>query len=155
MPTILTTQHRPRKESYSVTALVALDEETPVVISTPRNESNTQYDFLDFILYLITNNYLVAGDKLVLDNASVHGGKETEPLLTSLLQLAQIELVYLPTYSPELNPCEFVFSQTKRHLRENRTEKSLYEELIISFFKMTAMNIARYYHKCFVDFNPI
>ena len=76
---------------------MVLDKDTPVVISISRNELNTQYNFFDFILYLITNNYFVASNKLVLDNALVHDGKETEPLLTSLLQLAQIELIYLLT----------------------------------------------------------
>ncbi len=29
-------------------------------------------------------------------------------------------MCFLPTYSPELNPCEFVFAQCKQYLRYHR-----------------------------------
>ena len=149
------TRHRPRKESYSVTALVSLNEKTSVVMSTPRKESNSQYDFLAFVLYLLSNKHLVSGDKLMLDNASVHNGKEMEPLLKSILTAAGVELVFLPTYLLELNLCEFVFMMAKRHLRENRTESSLFKEIITAFSKIKISNVSRFYRKCYLTGNPV
>ena len=50
---------------------------------------------------------------LVMDNAPVHMG----PRVRDALHRIGVEPVYLPPYSPELNPCEMVFSQVKRGLR--------------------------------------
>ena len=52
---------------------------------------------------------------IVLDNAKVHHGSR----LASLCDAANFLLIYLPPYSPDLNPIEKVFlvlkSQPKRH----------------------------------------
>lgn len=129
--------------------MASLDSITPVVISPPRVESNSQYDFMEFIVYLIENNYLMAGDKLIMDNASIHGGKDTQPLLETLLSVADVELIYLPTYSPELNPCELVFMKVKRRLREFRTERSLKTEILEAFATVTSENVHNFYRKCY------
>ena len=135
--------------------MVSLNEIHPVVISNPRIESNTQFDYLNFIVYLIQNKYLVQGDILVVDNASVHGGKETSDMLETLLRLAGVIVVYLPTYSPELNPCELVFMKVKRYIREHRTEKSLFLEIIQAFAEVDLMNVKRFYKKCYNMKNPV
>lgn len=49
---------------------------------------------------------------LVLDNYTVHHGPSVERLLTS----AGCEVLYLPSYSPDLNPIELMFSKLKAHL---------------------------------------
>jgi transposase len=54
---------------------------------------------------------LVAGDLLVADNAAIHKSREIIPTLRVALATAGVRMVFLPTYSPELNPCELVFAQ--------------------------------------------
>ena len=49
---------------------------------------------------------------LVMDNASIHKG----PAVTAALAALNVEPVFLPPYSPELNPCELVFSMVKGKL---------------------------------------
>jgi len=39
-----------------------------------RENSNTQFDFLEFVLKAILSDRLVRGDYLIVDNAAVHGG---------------------------------------------------------------------------------
>lgn len=56
---------------------------------------------------------LRAGDIVVMDNLSSHKGSRTP----ALIQSAQAELVYLPPYSPDLNPIELAFSKIKQALR--------------------------------------
>ena len=54
------------------------------------------------------------GDIVVMDNVSVHkvaGVKEA-------IEAAGAELLYLPSYSPDLNPIELSFSKFKAHLRK-------------------------------------
>lgn len=50
---------------------------------------------------------------LVMDNASIHHG----PTVDAALGAFGVVPVYLPPYSPELNPCELVFSKVKTSLR--------------------------------------
>lgn len=52
------------------------------------------------------------GDIIVLDNCAVHhyaGGYA----LSAWLLVRGVDVVYLPVYSPELNPCELVFNKLK------------------------------------------
>jgi transposase len=53
------------------------------------------------------------GDLVVMDNLSSHKGPRTP----ALIQAAQAELVYLPPYSPDLNPIEQAFGKIKQRLR--------------------------------------
>ena len=81
-------------------------------------QSNKQLDFLSFVVDCVQSGWLVNGDVLVLDNARIH---KAYPIVTPLHMLMQAAaLWFLPTYSPELNPCEFVFAQSKWWLSYHR-----------------------------------
>src|SRR5207249_11250761 len=56
---------------------------------------------------------LRGGDVVVLDNLSSHKRKRTRELIES----AGAQLLFLPPYSPDLNPIELVFSKVKQLLR--------------------------------------
>ena len=60
---------------------------------------------------------LVAGDTVVLDNLSSH--KVTG--IREAIEAVGPSLLYLPPYSPDLNPIELAFSKLKRLLREAAT----------------------------------
>ena len=53
------------------------------------------------------------GDLVVMDNLSSHKGTRT----AELIRAAGADLVYLPPYSPDLNPIELAFSKIKQALR--------------------------------------
>lgn len=59
---------------------------------------------------------------LVMDNAKIHHGEEVERLCA----LAGVKLLYLPPYSPDLNPIEASFHDIKQRLRSRRHELSLF-----------------------------
>ena len=52
------------------------------------------------------------GDIVVVDNLATHHG-EAERALRSFLNFLEMELVFLPVYSPDLNPVDEVFSKLK------------------------------------------
>ena len=54
------------------------------------------------------------GDTLVMDNLSSHKGDAVEELLRD----QRIKVLYLPAYSPDLNPIELRFSKLKSVLRK-------------------------------------
>jgi transposase len=57
---------------------------------------------------------LRAGDIVVMDNLSSHKSIEVR----RIIEAAGAKLLYLPPYSPDLNPIELAFSKLKAHLRK-------------------------------------
>jgi len=54
------------------------------------------------------------GDIVVLDNLSSHKG----PKVRTLIEAVGASLIYLPPYSPDLNPIELAFAKLKALLRK-------------------------------------
>lgn len=57
---------------------------------------------------------LKAGQVVILDNASFHKGGRIEELIKS----AGCDLIYLPPYSPDLNPIERCWARLKNYIRK-------------------------------------
>jgi transposase len=75
--------------------------------------SMTKVLFLDYLRrYLLP--LLRKGDIVVMDNLPAHKGKDVEELLASV----GVKVLYLPAYSPDLNPIELSFSKLKSVLRK-------------------------------------
>lgn len=85
------------------------------------------------------------GDYLIVDNASVHVGSDAFPWLTRLLDVAGVRLIFLPKYSPELNPCEGVFALVKSHLRCWRGNDRFWQEIIKSLGTVTYLQMFKCY----------
>ena len=70
---------------------------------------------------------LPAGQVVVMDNLNAHKGERVR----ELVEEAGCELLYLPTYSPDLNPIEEAFAKIKAILRKAgaRSQEGLIETL--------------------------
>lgn len=133
-------------KSSSVTILVGLGQK---VFFDYREESNTQYYHLNFVAAALTHGKLVAGDFYIVDNASVHGGKDTIVLMQQLLHAHGVTLMYLPMYSPELNPCELVFNKIKNWVRNYRLQTTpLWFDVVCAVSTITATNMDSFYTHC-------
>jgi transposase len=104
---LLTIKPNPRY-SYTITLLSDITSKYGYYIGEPRSFSNTSMDFFRFVVDLIDKKHLVDGDYFIVDNASIHHAIDISAQLSLLLNTFNIRLVFLPTYSPELNPCELV-----------------------------------------------
>jgi len=76
------------------------------------SKKKKQEDFLDF-LYQLRHTEKRKRIILVVDNARIHHAKKVKEYCES----RNIKLVYLPPYSPELNPIEFLRKRLKRTYR--------------------------------------
>jgi transposase len=58
---------------------------------------------------------LRAGDRVIMDNLSAHKSPET----ITLIEEAGAQVMFLPAYSPDLNPIEKMWSKIKESLRSS------------------------------------
>lgn len=78
-------------------------------------------------------NFLVSvlkpGQVVVMDNASFHKSEKTKQLIEN----AGCELLFLPPYSPDLNPIETFWAHLKAKIRSSVTEPSLAQAIDQAF----------------------
>jgi hypothetical protein len=111
--------------------------------------ANDRNDFIQFIITCLRSGQLVAGDVLVLDNAPIHVASDIMPAFARLMAFAQVSVCFLPFYSPELNPCELVFAESKHYLRSNRRmHYPFWYEVARGFAESSFADMLQYYYKC-------
>lgn len=89
---------------------------------------------------------LEAGDTVIADNLSSHkvaGVREA-------IEAAGASLIYLPPYSPDLNPIEKLFSKLKALLRgaAKRTVDQLWAEIGSDLDRISTEECANYFRSC-------
>ena len=87
---------------------------------------------------------------LILDNYSVHKSVFIKKIALNL----NIELIYLPPYSPHLNPIEQIWRQMKREIKHHYLEsKEFLQELTINTYFESILN-KKVYDKWFETYIP-
>lgn len=86
------------------------------------------------------------GDVVVMDNLSSHKSARTRELIEG----AGAELIFLPPYSPDLNPIEMVFAKIKQLLRTLacRTRQALWEAMQSVLDAVTGTDAANCFRHC-------
>jgi transposase len=86
------------------------------------------------------------GDVVVMDNLSSHKRARTRELIRS----CGAEVLYLPPYSPDLNPIENVFAKLKQRLRtlECRTRDVLWTAMQSVLNTVTATDATNCFQHC-------
>ena len=86
------------------------------------------------------------GDLVLMDNLSSHKGDRTP----RLIRAACAELVYLPPYSPDLNPIELAFSKIKQALRSlaSRTVETLWTTMQSVLDRVTTQDAQSFFRHC-------
>ena len=97
-----------------------------------------------FLVYI--ENVLVPtlcqGDTVVMDNLPAHKVEGVR----KLIEAAGAKLLYLPPYSPDLNPIELVFANLKAHLRKaaERTVPDLWRRIAQTLGTFTPQECAAF-----------
>ena len=89
---------------------------------------------------------LQAGDHVILDNLSSHKVDGVQQAVT----LAGATVLYLPPYSPDLNPIEKLFSKLKARLRKAaaRDIEALWKEIGESLNTLSASECTNFFDSC-------
>ena len=139
---------RPMNWGGNVTMMGAIRAEGLVALK-PMDGSMKTDDFVGFIANYIVSK-LKKGDVVVLDNLRQHHNRAVRELVVN----AGADVLYLPPYSPELNPIEQFWSKFKSLLRriEERTRDGLFAAIkrlrrrvfvMLGFFKSCGYECAQ------------
>ena len=90
------------------------------------------------------------GDIVIMDNLTPHKNEETLALITQ----AGAQALFLPAYSPDLNPIEKMWSKVKNRLRslEARTAPELQAAIATALAEVTAKDAAAWFASCGYSF---
>ena len=93
---------------------------------------------------------LHSGDVVVMDNLGPHKNQET----LNLIAQAGAQALFLPAYSPDLNPIEKMWSKVKNFLRsvEARTQAALIEAIGLDLQTVTAQDAMNWFASCGYSF---
>lgn len=110
------------KTTTFVAALTAEGFVAPLVIDCPMNRAI----FVQYVRQFLVPE-LAPGDIVILDNLSSHKSVEA----VQLIEACGAELLFLPPYSPDLNPIEMAFAKLKGLLRiaAERTHENLWQKI--------------------------
>lgn len=90
------------------------------------------------------------GDVVVMDNLAPH----KNDLTLALLQEVGAEVLFLPAYSPDLNPIEKMWSKLKACLRrqEARTLPELIQAIAVALAEITPQDAINWFASCGYNF---
>lgn len=113
------------------------------MVATMTVESATDGDVFEAFLEQVLCPKLQAGDVVVMDNLSVHKVARVQELIEGV----QARLLYLPPYSPDLNPIEKAWSKFKQFLRsaKARTAEALDQAVTAALETITAENAGAWF----------
>jgi transposase len=141
-----------RTRNYSIASVMNQESLYFFEIQNKAYNSEDYSEFLNKFLQHLANDG-ISGAYLVMDNVRFH---KTE-LITNLIQSHGHRAVFLPPYSPFLNPIENLFNQWKNFIKrgEPQNENQLYELVNNSSELITSIHCMNYYkhmesylHKC-------
>jgi len=136
--------HQPSHWGENLTMIGALRRTGPVTLMTITG-ATTGAVFLAFVLKMLLGT-LQDGDVVIMDNLAAHkveGVREA-------IEAAGASVLYLPPYSPDLNPIELCWSKLKHRLRANeaRTIDALNNAISAAIDEITPSNCAAWFRHC-------
>jgi transposase len=104
--------HTPGSHWHTVTMLgsIRFDGVTSCLVIEGATDSDVFREYVRQVL----GPTLRAGDIVVCDNLAAHRDAEAQ----KLIEAREASLLFLPAYSPDLNPIEMMWAKVKAHLRQ-------------------------------------
>lgn len=106
------TPHHPGERVNLIAALSTSGIQAPWLVTGGSVDTRAFITYVEHVL----SPTLRSGQVVVLDNYSIH----TAATVRNLIAARDCTLLFLPTYSPDLNPIENAFSKLKALLRQAR-----------------------------------
>jgi transposase len=133
---------RNRGKNTTVLASMSLEGMGPTLAVEGATNTNVFETYVERVLAPT----LRKGQVVIMDNLSAHKGER----IRELIELRGCELVYLPPYSPDLNPIEEAFSKMKGLLRkaQARSREALLEAIGAAISAVTDQDARGFFEHC-------
>jgi transposase len=137
---------KPTHPSSTVSTVAILSNEEGIKCRYTYTGSLTSYLFIiyldTFVLPVLKSDHTI-----IMDNHPVHRSKIVQKYLND----NKIKFLYLPPYSPKLNPIEEAFSKIKNFIKKQkaRTKEKLLEVIKKSFETITTTDAKGYFKHAF------
>jgi transposase len=138
-------------QTFNCGVMMSLRLEKGYAILNEETEAQTSLNFIEAMIYAVEQGIVRRGSVVVLDNAPTHMSVESLIFVYELFETVGARIVLLPTYSPELNPCELLFAMFKNRLYRARGSGSLLQEVGRSCQLVTWENCFDMYFKCIFE----
>jgi transposase len=140
--------HAPQGHWHVTTLLGALRLDGSIACLAMEGATDTEV-FQTYVRQVLSP-VLRAGDIVIMDNLAPH----KDPLSLSLIAQAGAKVLFLPAYSPDLNPIEKMWSKVKGLLRsaEARTQAALYEAISAALARVTRQDAINWFASCGYSF---
>ena len=112
-------------------------------------EGATDTDVFEAFAGTVLAPTLNPGDMVVMDNLSPHKAPRT----IRLIEQTGAQVLFLPAYSPDLNPIEKMWSKVKEFLRaaKARTEEALWAAIAAALKAVTPQDAISWFASCGYD----
>ena len=104
------------RKNKRITVIFAYSNQTKQLIAPMYFEGNTDTEVFNQWIEEFLIPELKPNQTIILDNATFHKSPQTQQLIES----AQCNILYLPPYSPDLNPIEQKWSHVKSKVKKIR-----------------------------------
>lgn len=113
-------------------------------------EGATDTEIFRAYVHQVLGPTLHPGDVVVMDNLSAH----KDELTLWLIRQTGAEVLFLPAYSPDLNPIEKMWSKVKNYLRsaEARTPETLIQAIAAALASVTQQDAINWFASCGYSF---
>jgi transposase len=113
-------------------------------------EGTTDVEVFRAYVHSVLCPKLRAGDPVIMDNLCPHKNE----LTLSLIEQAGAEVLFLPPYSPDLNPIEKMWSKIKESLRsaQARTQPDLVLAIASALESVTPQDAINWFASCGYSF---
>ena len=130
---------------WKTTTLIAALDHRGMRCSMTLDQAVNGDTFEAFVAQVLTP-VLTPGDVVVMDNLSSHKG----PAIRKQIEEAGATVLFLPPYSPDLNPIELAFSKLKHLLRSagHRTLDALWTDMQRMLDQITPNDAAGFLRHC-------
>jgi transposase len=130
---------------WKTTTLIAALGLSGVICSTRVDGPVNAETFEAFVEQVLVAQ-LKPGDLVIMDNLSSHKRCRTRQLIQSV----GAEVVFLPAYSPDLNPIEMIFAKIKQALRSlaARTRQALWDAMQSVLDQVSPTHAANCFRHC-------
>ena len=128
----------------TTTLLTAIRSDGPFA-ATVLDGSINAHTFVQYVQTVLAPE-LQPGDVVIMDNLSAHKAAG----VSEAIEAAGAKVLYLPPYSPDLNPIENMFSKVKQHLRAvgTRTLEAMYDAIGSALQSVTPEDCRGYFGHC-------